>query len=325
MIVTEDQIREEILETIQRNRIMLFMKGTPDAPRCGFSARTRPVPRRRRRRVRGHGHPARSAHPPAALGLFRLADDPAALHRRRAGRRLRHHQRALRDGRAAARWWHRLPSQTAAVVGAGVIGLSAARALREDGFAVTVYERDRVGIAAGLVPGPLAHLPAQLPRAGLRAPRAAGDRGVAAARRGPAAQHGPARVRLRDRAARRSDGRLRRGVPLARGRPRPARSSPRRTSPSRCCTTTWPAPSWPTTRCAGWRRALDVREGPARGRSPRARGGRGGGVPGLVARADVRPAAFAPDRAGDLLRRRARHAAVGDRPRRSPTGACTTA
>jgi monothiol glutaredoxin len=40
MIVTDDQIREEILETIQRNRIMLFMKGTPDSPRCGFSART---------------------------------------------------------------------------------------------------------------------------------------------------------------------------------------------------------------------------------------------------------------------------------------------
>ncbi len=40
MIVTDDQIRVEILETIQRNRIMLFMKGTPDFPRCGFSART---------------------------------------------------------------------------------------------------------------------------------------------------------------------------------------------------------------------------------------------------------------------------------------------
>jgi monothiol glutaredoxin len=40
MIITDDQIREEILETIQRNRIMLFMKGTPDFPRCGFSART---------------------------------------------------------------------------------------------------------------------------------------------------------------------------------------------------------------------------------------------------------------------------------------------
>jgi monothiol glutaredoxin len=40
MIVTEDQIREEITEAIRRNRIMLFMKGTPDMPRCGFSMRT---------------------------------------------------------------------------------------------------------------------------------------------------------------------------------------------------------------------------------------------------------------------------------------------
>jgi monothiol glutaredoxin len=40
MIVTDEQIREEILATIQRNRVMLFMKGTPDMPRCGFSART---------------------------------------------------------------------------------------------------------------------------------------------------------------------------------------------------------------------------------------------------------------------------------------------
>jgi sarcosine oxidase len=35
------------------------------------------------------------------------------------------------------------------VVGAGVIGLSAARALAQDGFAVTVYERDRVGSPLG--------------------------------------------------------------------------------------------------------------------------------------------------------------------------------
>jgi monothiol glutaredoxin len=40
MIITDDQIREEIQQTIQGNRVMLFMKGTPDFPRCGFSART---------------------------------------------------------------------------------------------------------------------------------------------------------------------------------------------------------------------------------------------------------------------------------------------
>ncbi len=40
MIITDDQIREEILQTIRGNRVVLFMKGTPDFPRCGFSART---------------------------------------------------------------------------------------------------------------------------------------------------------------------------------------------------------------------------------------------------------------------------------------------
>ena len=39
------------------------------------------------------------------------------------------------------------------MVGAGVVGLSAARALREDGFAVTVYERDRIGSRLGSSPG----------------------------------------------------------------------------------------------------------------------------------------------------------------------------
>ncbi len=38
-------------------------------------------------------------------------------------------------------------------MGAGVVGLSAARALREDGFAVTVYERDRVGSLLASSPG----------------------------------------------------------------------------------------------------------------------------------------------------------------------------
>jgi monothiol glutaredoxin len=37
VIVTEEQIRDEILDAIKQHRVMLFMKGVPEAPRCGFS------------------------------------------------------------------------------------------------------------------------------------------------------------------------------------------------------------------------------------------------------------------------------------------------
>ena len=40
MIITEDEIRQEVLGAIEQNRIMLFMKGTPEMPRCGFSMQT---------------------------------------------------------------------------------------------------------------------------------------------------------------------------------------------------------------------------------------------------------------------------------------------
>jgi monothiol glutaredoxin len=33
-------IREAIAEAIEQNEVILFMKGTPEAPACGFSART---------------------------------------------------------------------------------------------------------------------------------------------------------------------------------------------------------------------------------------------------------------------------------------------
>ena len=33
-------VREHIKQAIEGQRVMLFMKGTPDQPRCGFSART---------------------------------------------------------------------------------------------------------------------------------------------------------------------------------------------------------------------------------------------------------------------------------------------
>src|SRR3954470_15919007 len=41
--MTNDEIRDFIQKAIDENGVMLFMKGTPDAPACGFSARTAAV------------------------------------------------------------------------------------------------------------------------------------------------------------------------------------------------------------------------------------------------------------------------------------------
>lgn len=37
---TQNPIRDAIAQAISENRVILFMKGTPDQPMCGFSART---------------------------------------------------------------------------------------------------------------------------------------------------------------------------------------------------------------------------------------------------------------------------------------------
>jgi monothiol glutaredoxin len=38
MVLTEQQMLSEIKDTIEKNRIAIFMKGTPAQPKCGFSA-----------------------------------------------------------------------------------------------------------------------------------------------------------------------------------------------------------------------------------------------------------------------------------------------
>jgi monothiol glutaredoxin len=38
--MTNQEIHDFLQNAIDENRVMLFMKGTPDAPRCGFSMRT---------------------------------------------------------------------------------------------------------------------------------------------------------------------------------------------------------------------------------------------------------------------------------------------
>ena len=40
MSSTENPIREALTEAIGEHEVILFMKGTPEAPACGFSART---------------------------------------------------------------------------------------------------------------------------------------------------------------------------------------------------------------------------------------------------------------------------------------------
>ncbi len=37
--MTNEEIRDELQKAIKGERVMLFMKGTPDQPQCGFSAR----------------------------------------------------------------------------------------------------------------------------------------------------------------------------------------------------------------------------------------------------------------------------------------------
>jgi len=36
----DEAIKQRIDEDVKNNKVMLYMKGTPDAPQCGFSAQT---------------------------------------------------------------------------------------------------------------------------------------------------------------------------------------------------------------------------------------------------------------------------------------------
>jgi monothiol glutaredoxin len=40
MAMTEPTLKDKVEELIRENKVLLFMKGTPEAPQCGFSMRT---------------------------------------------------------------------------------------------------------------------------------------------------------------------------------------------------------------------------------------------------------------------------------------------
>ena len=96
--MTNDEIRGFIENSIQENEVMLFMKGTPNQPACGFSARTSGA-----LNALGVKYAALDILPDprireelsAAVGL---ADDPAALREGRARGGRRHRDGDVRVG-----------------------------------------------------------------------------------------------------------------------------------------------------------------------------------------------------------------------------------
>ena len=85
---TEARIRQQLAE----HPVLLYMKGTPGVPECGFPRRGGGI-EEQRPAVR-HGQRATgTAYPREAAEDLAVADLPAAVPAWRAGRRLRHHPR----------------------------------------------------------------------------------------------------------------------------------------------------------------------------------------------------------------------------------------
>ena len=98
-MAADPALKQQVEQAIADNPVLLFMKGTPDAPRCGFSMRVVGVLEQL-----GVDYGAIDVLPAlqplreVTTELSRLADLPAALRQRRAGRRLRHRRGDARVG-----------------------------------------------------------------------------------------------------------------------------------------------------------------------------------------------------------------------------------
>ena len=98
--MTIDDATTQDPEQLAAAPVVLFMKGTPDFPQCGFSAQTVGALRASRPNFR-HVNIFEDPELRDALKKFlELADLPAALRERRAGRRLRHRDRHAPQRRA---------------------------------------------------------------------------------------------------------------------------------------------------------------------------------------------------------------------------------
>lgn len=79
----QDTIREQVTS----HKVVLYMKGTPQFPQCGFSASATQI--------------LKSCGVTEPFTVNVLADHPATLHERRVGWRLRHHARDVPERRVA--------------------------------------------------------------------------------------------------------------------------------------------------------------------------------------------------------------------------------
>ena len=78
---------ERIRTDIAENDVVLFMKGTPVFPQCGFSAAVVQILSDLGVKFKGVERAGRSGDPPGHQGILELADDPAALCEGRIRRR----------------------------------------------------------------------------------------------------------------------------------------------------------------------------------------------------------------------------------------------
>ena len=94
-------VTDRIKADVESNDIVLFMKGTPAMPQCGFSATVIHILDHvgvKYKAVNVLADPEiRQRH----QGILELADDPPALREGRIRRRLRHHQGNVRERRTA--------------------------------------------------------------------------------------------------------------------------------------------------------------------------------------------------------------------------------
>ena len=92
----------EIDKEVKENPVVVYMKGTPRFPMCGFSAATVEVLNEIGVPFKAVDILAEADKRDGGQGLHQLAHDPAAVRRRKVRRRLRHRPRDARQGRAGA-------------------------------------------------------------------------------------------------------------------------------------------------------------------------------------------------------------------------------